>query len=51
MPLWDVHKGKHGINNCIVWNKCRRYAFKINNCTGHTLREGKSETRKECRTN
>ena len=40
-----------GINNCTVWNKCRCYAFKINNCTGHTLREGKSETRKECRTN
>ena len=38
-----------GISNCTV--KRRRYAFKINNCTGLTLREEKSATRKECRIN
>ena len=38
-----------GISNCTV--KCRRYAFKINNCTGLTLREEKSATRKDCRIN
>ena len=38
-----------GISNCAVQNKCRRYVFKINNCTGLTLREEKSATRKECR--
>ena len=36
-----------GISNCTVQNKRRRYAFKINNCTGLTLREEKSATRKE----
>ena len=37
-----------GISNCTVQNKRRHYAFKINNCTGLTLREEESATRKEC---
>ena len=40
-----------GSSNCTVQNKRRSYAFKINNCTGFTLREEKSATRKECRIN
>ena len=40
-----------GISNCTVYNKRRRYAFKINSCTGLTLRKEKSATRKECRIN
>ena len=37
------------ISNYTVQNKRRRYAFKINNSTGLTLREEKNATRKECR--
>ena len=33
-----------GVINCTVQNKRRRYAFKINNCTGLSLREEKSVT-------
>ena len=40
-----------GISNCTVQNKRRRYAFKINNNAGLTLREQKSATRKERRIN
>ena len=34
------------ISNCTVQNKRWRYAFKINNCTGLTLKEEKSATEK-----
>ena len=40
-----------GISNCTVQNKRRRYTFKINTCTGLTLREEKGATRKECKIN
>ena len=40
-----------GISNCIVQNKRRRCALKINNCTGLTLWEEQSAARKERRIN
>ena len=40
-----------GISNCTVQNKRRRFALKINNCTGLTLWEEQSTTRREWRIN
>ena len=39
------------LSKLIIVQDLRRYAFKINNCTGLTLREEKGVTRKECRIN